>query len=114
VTATPSRDGEISGVAIECPMDSVELKLTLKPGMRINTPRAWTPGAWITFGFHEDLNQAMFQAVNAMLDLIIERHGFSRKRALNLASLIVDTRITQIVNGVKGVHAVLPHEALQL
>jgi acetamidase/formamidase len=102
-------DGEISGVAIECPMDAVELKLTLMSEMRIATPRAWTPKAWITLGFGENLDDAMYQAVNAMLDLIVELHGLTRKRALNLASLVVDTRITQVVNGVKGVHAVLPH-----
>ena len=31
-----------------------------------------------------------------------------------LASLVVDMRITQIVNQVRGVHAVLPHGAVDL
>jgi acetamidase/formamidase len=30
-----------------------------------------------------------------------------------LASLLVDLRVTQVVNGVRGIHAVLPHGALQ-
>ena len=29
-----------------------------------------------------------------------------------MASLVVDLRVTQIVNGVRGVHAVLPHDAI--
>ena len=37
----------------------------------------------------------------------------SRKDALALASLVVDVRVTQLVNGVRGVHAVLPHDAIQ-
>ena len=36
----------------------------------------------------------------------------SRGQALALASLVVDLRITQIVNGTVGVHAVLPAAAL--
>jgi len=35
-----------------------------------------------------------------------------RTDALALASLVVDLRITQIVNGICGVHAILPHAAL--
>jgi acetamidase/formamidase len=36
----------------------------------------------------------------------------SRSDALAMASLVVDLRITQIVNGVMGVHAVLPDGAI--
>ncbi len=54
----------------------------------------------------------MITALDGMLDLIAELHGVPRKEALALASLMVDLRITQIVNGVRGVHAVLPHGAL--
>jgi acetamidase/formamidase len=28
--------------------------------------------------------------------------------------VVVDLRVTQIVNGVKGVHAVLPHDAIRI
>jgi hypothetical protein len=30
-----------------------------------------------------------------------------------LPGLVVDLRITQVVNGVRGVHAVLPHDAME-
>jgi len=39
------------------------------------------------------------------------RWSTSSHQAVGLASLLVDLRITQIVNGVRGVHAVLPHSA---
>ena len=105
-------DGEASGTAIECPMNRVDLTFHLRPDLRLTTPRAHTPAAWLTLGFHEDLDQAALIALDAMLDLMGERHALSRPDALALASLVVDLRITQIVNGVKGVHAVLPHDAL--
>lgn len=41
-----------------------------------------------------------------------ERHGLGRGEALALASAVVDLRVTQIVNGVRGIHAVLPHGAI--
>ena len=71
------------------------------------------PVKTFTLGFHEDLYEATFIALNAMLDLIGEQYQLSRPRALALASLLVDLRVTQIVNSVLGVHAVLPHGAIQ-
>jgi acetamidase/formamidase len=38
--------------------------------------------------------------------------GLERRDALALASVVVDLRITQVVNGVLGVHAVLPDGAI--
>jgi len=104
-------DGEVSGVAIECPLESAQLTLTLIEDMVLNEPRAWTPDAWLTFGFDADLDRAATMAVDAMLDLINEQTGLDRKRSMSLASLVVDLRVTQVVNGVKGVHAVLPHDS---
>jgi acetamidase/formamidase len=74
-------------------------------------PQADTPAGWLTFGLHEDLDEAMWLAVEGMLDLL-ERRGYTRKEALMLASLVVNLRVTQVVNGTKGVHAILPHDAL--
>ena len=54
------------------------------------------------------------QAVNVgversgMLVHLQRIHGWTRSEAAVLASLAVDLRITQIVNGTVGVHAVLP------
>jgi acetamidase/formamidase len=107
-------DGEVSTQAIECPMDIVDLTFTLCSDITLTMPRAHTPKGWITFGFHEDLDEACMIALNGMLDLMQELYGFERKEAYTLASLIVDMRITQIVNGVKGVHAVLPPQSIKL
>ncbi len=105
-------DGEVSGVAIECGMERVEMEFHLHPEMSLSFPRAYTAAGWLTFGFHEDLNQAWAIALDGMLKWIGEQYGLDRHSALNLASLTVDLRITQVVNGVCGVHAVLPHGVL--
>ena len=48
-----------------------------------------------------------------MLDLMGELYGMDRHHALAMASVVVDLRITQLVNQVCGVHALLAHRALQ-
>lgn len=105
-------DGEVSGTAIECPIDMVDLTFVLREDMPIHMPRANTPSGWITFGFHEDLNEATIIAINEMLQLIQHLYHVNKLEAIALASVVVDLRITQIVNTVKGVHAVLPHGSL--
>ena len=104
-------DGEVSGMAIECPMEHVEVKLTVLDEPKLTMPRAWTPEGWLTFGLHQELQEAVAIAIDQMLDLMDELLGQPRTTALGLASLFVDVRITQLVNGVVGAHAVLPHSA---
>jgi acetamidase/formamidase len=107
-------DGEVSGTAIECPMERCVLRFELRDDWKLSAPRAHTPAGWLTFGFDPDLNRAAHQALSGMLDLLMERYGVSRDEALALASVVVDLRVTQIVNWGQGVHAVLPHDALGL
>jgi acetamidase/formamidase len=106
-------DGEASVTAIECPMDLVQLRFELLPDVRITTPRARTAEGWLTLGVHADLHEATMIALDAMLDLLVAHYAVDRATALALASVAVDLRITQIVNQVKGVHAVLPHGAIE-
>lgn len=106
-------DGELSQLAIECPLERAELTLTVRDDLALSTPIAWTPAGWLAFGFDEDLDEAAAIAVDAMLELMGREHGLERPDALALASLVVDLRVTQLVNGVVGVHAVLPHDAIR-
>jgi len=105
-------DGEVAGPALECPMERVALTFRLHEVAPLAGPRAETPAGRVTFGFHEDLNEAMATALDEMLRWMEERDGVTRKEALALASLVVDLRVTQVVNGVRGVHAILPDGAL--
>lgn len=101
-------DGELSGTAIECPMEEARLRLTLRRDLRIPGPRIRTADAWITLGFAESLDRAAEIAASSMLDLMTEQLAIPRAEALALASARVHLRITQMVNPHRGVHAVLP------
>jgi len=105
-------DGEVSGTAIECPAEAA-LTLSLAGDLTLEWPIALTADAWLTFGFDEDLNRAADIALESMLDLMRREHDLERRDALALASVVVDLRITQTVNGIRGVHAVLRHDAIR-
>ena len=105
-------DGEVSGTAIECPLERVTLTLDVVD-LELRSPIARTRDAWITLGFDEDLDAAAGQATETMLDLMERELGVSRAEALALASVCVDLRVTQVVNEVKGVHAVLRDDAIR-
>ncbi|HKD77519.1 MAG TPA: acetamidase/formamidase family protein, partial [Ktedonobacterales bacterium] len=106
-------DGEVSGTAIECPMERVELTFRLRDDFPVTGPVAQTPAGWITMGFSEDVTDASYAALEAMLTLMGRLYDLERRDALALASLVVDLRVTQIVNIVRGVHAVLPPGAIR-
>jgi acetamidase/formamidase len=99
-------DGEVSGTAIECPVERAVLRFELGD-LELRSPVARVDGAWLAFGFDEDLDLAAEQALATMLDLMERELGASRAECLALASVGVDLRVTQIVNRVKGVHAIL-------
>lgn len=106
-------DGESCGMAIECPMERVVLRYELEPSMKIQAPRAHTPAGWVTLGFDRDLDAAIAMALGEMLRLLQERFDCNASTALALASVAVDVRISQLVNGVRGAHAILPHDAIR-
>ena len=68
---------------------------------------AETPTDFITMGFDPDLDDAVVIALREMIKLICARSGLSREDAYTLCSLAADLRVTQVVNGSKGIHAVL-------
>lgn len=105
-------DGESSGTAIECPMRAT-LTFNLRDDLGLQNPHAITPAGEITFGFHEDLWEATAQALEGMIVLLVRRHSLAREEAFALVSAAVDLRVTQIANGVNGVHALLRPGALQ-
>jgi len=105
-------DGEVCVTAIECPMEKVVLRIVAHNELSIGAPRAQVGDDWITLGVSADLDEAVFMALDEMLTLMGEKFGLDRKTALALASVVVDVRVTQIVNGVKGAHAILRGSAV--
>jgi len=106
-------DNESGGTAIECPMERVEMTFDVVDKPIINTPYANTPKGWITFGFDEDLQIAHDKALLAMQTFMMKFYRVDELTALALMGVVVDFHITQTVNLVKGVHAILPHGALR-
>jgi acetamidase/formamidase len=99
-------DGEVSGTAIETTARS-RLTLELRDDLPLEWPCARIDGAWLTFGFDRSLDRAAQVARDGMLALMHREHGLGADDALALASVVVDLRVTQIVNDSVGVHAVL-------
>ena len=87
--------------------------MVLHKGMRITWPRAETPTHYMAIGLHEDLNQAAKIATREMLAFIVETKGLPRDDAYMLLSAAMDLHVTQIVDGTKGVHALLPKAIFQ-
>ncbi len=105
-------DGEISGTAIEAPVQAV-VTLDVRDDLELEWPIARIDGAWLTFGFDEHLGRAAKIAVDGMIALMGREHGLAPDDALAFASVVVDLRVTQVVNQVLGVHAVLRDDALR-
>jgi len=106
-------DGEVAGPALECPMERVEMTVVLHKGAAPSLPYAHTPAGWVTLGFSPNLDEAMYDALESMVDRLAAALSISRQESLMLCSLKVSLRVTQIVNETKGVHALLPTQALQ-
>ena len=58
-------------------------------------------------GFHQDLAEASRMALREMIEFLGSRYGLGREDAYAFCSVAVDLRITQLVNGYKGVHGML-------
>ena len=107
-------DGEVSGTAIECPMDRVELVLDVRRDLPVTGPVArGADGARLTMGLGGTVDDAVFDALSAMFTLLERELGVTRAEAVALAGVVVDVRVTQLVNEVVGAHAVLPANALR-
>lgn len=104
-------DGEVCINALETCLTGT-FTLTLHKGggpaaPALRYPRAETPTHFITMGMNEDLDLAMKQALREMIRLITARTNLSPAEAYQFCSLAVDFRVTQTVNGEKGIHGVL-------
>ncbi|PYV10849.1 MAG: acetamidase [Acidobacteria bacterium] len=100
-------DGEVCVTALETSLRGT-FQLLVRNNMKLRWPRAETPTHFMTMGFHENLEEATKIAVNEMLDFLVSEKHLSRDNAYVLASDAVDLRVTQLVDGKKGVHALLP------
>ena len=100
-------DGEVDITALETSLTGT-LRFFVHKGARLNWPRAETPTHFIAMGIDKDLDEAMKIAVREAVDLIVAEKKLDRDDAYMLCSVAVDFRVTQVVDGTKGVHAMIP------
>jgi acetamidase/formamidase len=99
-------DGEVSVTAMETSLRG-SFQLTVRKDLKLRWPRAETPTHYMTMGFSENLEDAAKMATTEMLEFLVTEKHLSRTDAYMLISDAADLRITQLVDGKKGVHALL-------
>ncbi len=106
-------DGEVCITAIETGLVGT-FELHVRKDMSLEWPMAETPTHVMTMAFDPDLDDAVVIALRDMIKLICARTGLSREDAYTLCSLAADLRVTQVVNGSKGIHVMLEKAHLSL
>lgn len=96
-------DGEVCLTGLETAMTG-RFRLTVRKDMSFDMPFAETATHLISMGFHESLDVAMRRALRQMIGVVAERAGLTCGEAYMLLSLAGNLRITQVVDGEKGVH----------
>jgi len=100
-------NGEVDITAMETSLIGT-FQLIVRKDMHLRWPRAETPTHYITMGLHEDLNEATKAALREMIDFLVTVKHLTRDDAYQLSSIAADLDITQLVDGNKGVHAMIP------
>jgi acetamidase/formamidase len=101
-------DGEICLSALETRMLELRIEVRLHKQKNFAWPIAETPTHWITLGLDKDLNTAMTLAARNAIDFLAARTQLSKLDAYALCSIAVSFRVTQVVDIVRGVHALIP------
>jgi acetamidase/formamidase len=99
-------DGEVCITALETALSGT-FRLTVRQDFPLDLPFAETATHLISIGLDEDLDDAARQAVREMVKHVCRRTNLSRNQAYMLCSLAGDLRVTQTVDGNKGVHMML-------
>ena len=100
-------NGEVDITALETSLTgTLQFIVHKKTGLKY--PRAETPTHYISMGFHDELYAATKIAVREMIDFLVEEKHLSRDDAYMLTSVAGDVDITELVDGNKGVHVMLP------
>src|SRR5437879_3069627 len=100
-------DGEVDITALETSLIGT-FQFIVRKDMHPNWPRAEPRTDFITMGLNDDLNACATLAVREMIDFLVTEDRKSRDDAYMLASVAADLHITELVDGNKGVHMMLP------
>ena len=100
--------GEVDLTAIETGLRG-RFQFFVRKDMKLKWPRAENSNHWIVMGLHQDLNEAMKIAVRETIDFIVGKFPhLTRQEAYMIASVAVDYHVTQVVDGTKGIHGMIP------
>jgi acetamidase/formamidase len=100
-------NGEVDITALETSLTGT-LQFVVHKGTSQKYPRAETPTHYISMGFHQELYEATKIAVREMIDFLVAEKHLSRDDAYMLTSVAGDVDITELVDGNKGVHVMMP------
>jgi acetamidase/formamidase len=100
-------NGEVTITALETSLTG-RFEFILHKRRTLKWPRAETPAHYIAMGLDEDLTKATKAAVREAIEFLVAEKGLTRDDAYMLTSVAVDLEITQLVDGTKGVHAMIP------
>jgi acetamidase/formamidase len=100
--------GEVDLSAIETGLRG-RFQFIVRKDMKLVWPRAETSTHWIVMGLNPSLEEAMRIAVRETIDFITKRFpDLTREEAYMIASISVDYHVTQVVDGTKGIHGMIP------
>jgi acetamidase/formamidase len=100
--------GEVDLSAIETGLRG-KFQFIVRKDMKITWPRGETPTHWMVMGLNPNLEEAMKMAVRESINFLTERFPkLSRQEAYMIASIAVDYHVTQVVDGTKGIHGMIP------
>jgi acetamidase/formamidase len=100
--------GEVDLTAIETGLRG-RFQFIVRKDMKLTWPRAETPTHWMVMGLNPNLEEAMKIAVRETIDFITGRFPhLTRQEAYMIASVAVDYHVTQVVDGTKGIHGMIP------
>jgi len=105
-------DGEVCVTAIETGMNGT-FRLSVRADLTYDHPFAENEDFLISIGLDEDLDEAARQATRQMIDHVQRRSNLARHEAYMLCSLAGDLRVTQTVDGVKGIHMMMAKKHLR-
>jgi acetamidase/formamidase len=100
-------NGEVDITALETSLVGT-LQFVVHKSTGQKYPRAETPTHYISMGFHQELYEATKIAVREMIDFLVAEKHLSRDDAYMLTSVAGDVDITELVDGNKGVHVMMP------
>jgi acetamidase/formamidase len=101
-------EGEVDLTAIETGLRG-RFQFIVRKDIKLTWPRAETATHWIVMGLSPSLEEAMKIAVRETIGFLTQRFPkLSREEAYMIASVAVDYHVTQVVDGTKGIHGMIP------